>query len=93
MRPPRFRLRTLLVAVAVAGLLLGCARDLGLAACHQMRVMRVGYTSMGLTCWVDSRGVPVTERRSAWHEAMRNTYLRAAALPWLPVPPDPPPPD
>jgi hypothetical protein len=28
-----------------------------------------------------------------WHIHMRDKYLRAAWYPWLPVPPDPPPPE
>src|SRR5207248_5318610 len=94
----RFRLRTLLVALAVVGVVLGLVerrrRFRRLAAYHEMRVAR-GTLSPSVPVWIDGRGEPVTARHSDWHEAMRIKYERAAARPWLPVMPDqpPPPPD
>jgi hypothetical protein len=95
MCPPRFRLRSLLIAVAVAAVAFGLAersrRFRRLAVYHEVRVKWRGATSMGLTAWKDGRGQLVTEQRSDWHDAMRTKYQRAAERPWLPVAPDPPP--
>jgi hypothetical protein len=98
---PRFRLWMLMVAVAVVAMALGGpvvlmrrrADFLRLADHHRVRVQWRGVNGgTGATPWTDSRGQPVTERRSAWHHAMSLKYEHAAERPWLPVPPDPPPP-
>src|SRR5262249_17034295 len=57
MRMPRFRLRTLMVVVAVAGLALGLAdrhrRFRRLAAYHDMHMIHKGYKTLVSTKWYD----------------------------------------
>jgi hypothetical protein len=93
-RPPRFRLRTLLVAVAAVGfslwLMARRERFRGLAAHHRSRASR------GATPHVFIAGRPVCSLptpRGLWHAEVADKFERAAAHPWLPVAPDPPPPE
>src|SRR5262245_48388973 len=98
---PRFRLRTLMIAVMVAAMALyrlhlsRLRRDYqAIAATHVQRgqlfvLTPVMHASRGLTFRVagsDSR------RRQEYHAQLRRKYERAARHPWLPVPPDPPAP-
>jgi len=85
----RFRIRTLMIAVAVAGAALGAwiwierrrTEFIERAAAHQRWVI------------VGCRVVPRWAlRKSDYHEALAGKYRAAARRPWLPVPPDPPPP-
>ena len=112
MRPPRFRLHTLLVAVAVVAVGVSCeamrrrrAALLGRAAvCGGFVAVNraiIGSVSPlqagpGPTAEPVRRAIEATEdrarRRAEFYEALRRKYLRAAARPWLPVAPDPPPP-
>jgi hypothetical protein len=102
MRSPRFRLRTLMAAVAVAGVGLGlwtglhrrARRFQGLAEYHRMR------STAGVSP-LNPRGPTVVNflweetprARASWHSAMADKYTYAARSPWLPVAPDPPPPE
>ena len=143
MRPPRFRVRTLLVAVAVVGVVLGfgieAARLLRLARAYRQRAAR--HARLRVECseltldqvlfspkrrprprtgrpgvdaawggikitvqshepdWLGAYGRPeVTYDERGWarealrHACLEEKYLRAAARPWLPIPPDRPPP-
>lgn len=122
MRVPRFRIRTMMVAVAVLGTALGVlaerrARFLRRAAYHRTQFNPVSFTvaafpgtggpipaasESGLTelvAW-DSQGNELTadqERAhsalNAWNSTLVNKYEHAARYPWLPVEPDPPPPN
>ena len=91
MRPPCFRLRTLLVAVAVVGAVFGV---------EVMRRRRAYYLDRASGHFIAAApytpgyfGDHPDPAKAAFHEAMRRKYERAAARPWLPVAPDPPPPD
>jgi hypothetical protein len=128
MRPPRFRLRTLLVAVAVAAVLMGGTNwalvvidlrrtYLASARFHSQEAARYSRSSSELSrLFRDERTHPFTfdplpgpHRKgesaargdviaayhaayAAYHAALRRKYERAAARPFLPVAPDPPPP-
>ena len=111
MRPPRFRLRTLLIAVAVMGVALGAwgriegrrARMLGLAEEHRSRIVGLSidrdYARLGVSLCDITTGYPLRpvtpgeRRRDRWHFRLYLKYQDAAARPWLPVAPDPPPPE
>jgi hypothetical protein len=106
MTPPRFRLRTLLIAVAVAGIVSGLAalrqrraHFLELAALHERaesepRVISVHFreevpVEERMKVW---RQINASDKRAKYHHLLRVKYECAAARPWLPVAPDPPPP-
>jgi hypothetical protein len=119
MRPPRFRLRTLLVAVAVAAVMLGVivpmvrlrARYSERAAGHggsaqfYLEHARAADQGHGGCMKIGARGsiqeikaayrrvAPKYRRIADYHSLMARKYERASRYPWLPVPPDPPPPD
>lgn len=93
MKVPRFRLRTLMVAVAIAALIAWAGRMLSLSVAYQRRAD---------TYWthlfrVESPGVrggrrPPPTEHDRWASHMTNKYRNAARYPWLVVPPDPPEP-
>src|SRR6187549_3347389 len=89
----RFRLWTLMLAVAVVGALLGYgvqrARYLRLADLHRIQASRAMADTrpQGLAI----RVVRMTPR-AVWHLELARKYERVARYPWLPVPPDPPEP-
>jgi hypothetical protein len=100
MTPPRFRLRTLLVAVAVAATALGAMGMVLRSAAYAARAAR--YDAMAHPDWVKfGDRNPIQEAAYRRHEAeevryylgLKAKYERAAAHPWLPVAPDPPPPE
>ena len=102
MRMPRFRIRTLMVAVAVIALLIGVPFDLArrrraflrLAIEHQAREVAVTYDGYARV-WFDSRGRPLDPRAAKldlWNSQLADKYFRAARYPWLSVEPDPPEP-
>ena len=91
MRPPRFRLRTLLVAVAVAAVVSGVEVMRRRRACYQGRASDHAFAAIPYT--PGYLGDRPDQAKAAFHEAMRVKYERAARCPWLPVPPDPPAPD
>ena len=89
MRPPRFRLRTLMVAVVFAAVALG-----------GFEMLRRRERFLALAAYHASRAVSLTRyysfffpRKLPWHLDMQRKYERAATRPWLPIAPDPPPPD
>ena len=88
MRLPRFRLRTLVVAVAglavavaMASLSIRSAAYSQLAEYHRVEAFRSSYP-----------GALNGPARLARHLELHSKYERAARYPWLPVAPDPPPP-
>lgn len=94
---PRFSLRWLMVAVAVAGVLihterrrqlfLGRVREIELAQyIHEDRNHDEAgtWTGSDLARWL---------RKQSHYDALKVKYERAARYPWLPVVPDPPEPE
>ena len=88
LRPPRMTVRFLLVLVALAGL----AIEAGL----------IGWRAWSYSKRAVDHAVHLKSGRSfihdsselrAWHEKMRRKYVLASTRPWLPVGPDPPPPE
>jgi hypothetical protein len=137
MRPPRFHLRTLLIAVAAVGMVLGCgieavrmsrwagacratAAAYARSALFQQQAVHMARVALALAqrrdcAWrrraaeARSEGEVIelgdrdvrrgrerlasAERRLAWSARLARKYERAARCPWLPVAPDPPPPE
>jgi hypothetical protein len=104
MRVPKFRIRTLMIAVAVLGIAFG-----GLAGLQQMsqrsvtlRALARNHRHRGLVnrltleLLVAQRAAKAdTERyrmRAEYHNALDRKYEYAARHPWLPVSSDPPEP-
>jgi hypothetical protein len=102
MRPPRFRLRTLLIAVAVVSVALGGELMRRRRISHrEQAASHSDAEELSRAYADDARGQPgpIAPQRVAWgevlaayHAAMSRKYERAARYPWLPVAPDPPPP-
>src|SRR5436309_1037307 len=110
MRLARFRLRTMMVAVAVVSIAwVGAIRVLDLLELRDMyrrfehEFGREGMLETAIASVrrlvSDSRRphmlrayVPLRSGRAAYYAALRRKYERAARYPWLPVAPDPPPP-
>lgn len=102
---PRMTARRWLVAVAVVAVLSGItveiAREIELSSEYRRRAADHGLLESG------SRGDvlhgpggmyaqmigPRDPSKAGYHAMMREKYGRAARCPWLPVPPDPPPPE
>lgn len=98
-RAARFTVGRMMIAVAAAAaaVALGMGLEMArrrerfsaLARRHCVKAMEGGSLSM-----YDSREhLRRLEAERARHEAMCRKYRRAAALPWLPVAPDPPGPE
>ncbi len=91
----RFTVRRMMVAVAIAGAVLGVIigrqdRFRKIAAHHRAEFNNV--SRMPMIMFAGSSDDPVMLRLE-WHELMRLKYERAARQPWLPVAPDPPEPN
>src|SRR4051794_20639620 len=95
------------IAVAVVGFILGSVlvRSLlfwRLADYHNSQVVGVEYkivmlkpSRLCVEVWFDTQGSEVSPRqvlKYQWHRHLYYKYSGAAARPWLPVEPDPPPP-
>ena len=114
MRLPRFRLRTLLVAVAVAAAAMEAVLMLQRAAAYRRLAERYAERERmhrDSAALATAEAEDLAERGSAdgaslWRDRaddnaakaarsaeLSRKYRRAAARPWLPVAPDPPPPD
>jgi hypothetical protein len=107
MRRARFRLRTLMLAVAAAALALGAlaeARRLhNLSLKYQRRaqehafsvklVQQLGSPSGFLAQPAGGAAQRIRERTACCCDRMRAKWERAARYPWLPVAPDPAPPE
>ena len=91
----RFHLRTLLAAVAVAGVVLGAAvwgqrlRERSRsyrqhAALHELsRKIAALYTTLSIRT---AEQKAVSKKSAAWHAARRDEYLEAARFPWRNLP-------
>ena len=104
MRVPKFRIRTLMIAVAVLGIAFGglaglqrmaqrSQRLLALARNHRQRGVVNRLTLEGLVAHGAAKAD--TERyrmRAEYHRALNLKYDYAARNPWLPVSSDPPEP-
>jgi hypothetical protein len=100
--------RRRVIAIAVAGLVLGSTlegrrtRFSRLADYHNSQVVGVTLAivmtaprRVCVTQWYDNRGIVVSPQqvlKDEWHRMLATKYRRAAARPWHPVGPDPPPP-
>lgn len=99
---PRFRLRTLMIGVAVVALPLALMvrreQLLGMSRFHRDQMVqtaewwsngkRVSPKALaGMKSWTQL-STPVSQ----WHETLAETYRQAASRPWRPVPPEPPEP-
>lgn len=104
MRAPRFRLRTLMLAVAIVAVALAadvCYRRhaaFGLRAEQCRRGASAAYMSEQAARLRnrfdhDPRTTAAFFQRAEYYEALGAKYQRAARYPWLPVAPDPPPPE
>jgi hypothetical protein len=104
MRVPKFRIRTLMIAVAVLGIAFGglaglqrmaqrSQRLLALARNHRQRGIVNRLTLEGSVAHRAAKAE--TERyrmRTEYHDALKLKYEYAARHPWLPVSSDPPEP-
>jgi hypothetical protein len=106
MRPPRFRIRTLMIATATAGVALGVAVWLHRRAeefrraahYHESQTMAIAIGCLhGWDSVMNQFGEDITRsyrpERDSWHRTLSTKYRYAASHPWLLVPPDPPPPE
>jgi hypothetical protein len=107
MRLPRFRLRVLMIAVAVAGVAIAGVVGLRrrgeslrrMAQGHDLAARRAADALWAPPGWETNPGeggqrsaIPDWERL-AYHNRLKEKYERAARYPWLPVGPDPPEPE
>jgi hypothetical protein len=107
MHMPRYHLRTLLIAVAVAAL--GMGTIAGLVRRRESHLRRAAHhrklsNDASFSAWlIDHRyrwgpseperaEMADYERRDHYHAALQANYECAARYPWLPVEPDPPEP-
>lgn len=109
MRVPRvrFTIRSLMIAVAVVGTVLGVvlerrSRFLRLAEYHRSQIVGAHLVQALMrnrgcvTYWMDANGRTVSSAQPAkdqWHNELSSKYLLAARCPWLPVEGDPPEPE
>jgi len=99
MRVLRFRVRTLLVVVAIVAALMGGdamrrrrARYLWRSEFHTQHAEQIGKFLRTRT-WQDQGDLPYFQRWIEWDAAMARKYRRAASRPWWIVEPDAPQPD
>jgi hypothetical protein len=92
MRVPRFRIRTLMIAVVVVALMLGVARMTWLSIEYRRRALDHGSIRLDMQVPMDARTSDWVRRFHVYHQAMREKWERAARRPWLSVEPDPPEP-
>jgi hypothetical protein len=101
MRFPRFRLRTLMMVVAVIALVMAVLtavtrRSVAFAQASQFHRSQAEL-GRERRCWTDSDGSQylgyVLTARFYHHRALERKYQYAASHPWVPVPPDPSPPE
>jgi hypothetical protein len=90
---PRYRLRTLLILVAVAGLLLGAAAMLRRRRARFLRLSAYHAARSGPDVWYRTTISDVIlwhQEIYGWHDALAAKYRFAADHPWRWAPPDPP---
>jgi hypothetical protein len=98
MRLPRFRLRTLMLAVALAAILMAVVGVLAarhdhfrsMALSHGRQARRLEKLAANAAGKDREKAIL---RRFVWHADLHDKYARAAKRPWLPVVPDPPEPE
>jgi hypothetical protein len=104
---PRFTVRSMMIAVAIVGLLMGASLWIvemrSRSVAYQIRACifmdmdpRAKMGKVGLT--KDGREVNLYDNenrylRWAWTRELAEKYWQLAQRPWLPVEPDPPPPE
>jgi hypothetical protein len=96
MRLPRFRLRTMIIVVAIVGAPMGVLierhrRFHRLASFHAAR----GGEGVWAPTRIRANGSDLVKWRIArevWHYDLADKYREASLKPWLPVAPDPPEP-
>lgn len=116
MRMPRFRIRTLMIMVAVAAVLTGVGIDFRRRVGYRQSMLRRHHeASLPWYCelYADAGGLSdpsdeivspgpgldivlkaeAIDRRSEYHVRMKEKWTHAVRSPWLPVAPDPPPPE
>src|SRR5262245_21410608 len=102
MRLPQFTTRRLMVLVAVVAVSLCGARLWSRSVEYERRAAKHAAAAARLLAWQifpeeDDQGMRQMGehawRLGRYHATLKQTYERAARYPWLPVPPDPPPPD
>src|SRR5690242_6532202 len=96
----RFRLRTLMIAVAVAALLLAAklARERSVVYRERSFVAEcfaraIDFSLAGAEMRGDAIAAAKHREAQRYYLRLAAKYRRAARFPWLPVPPDPPPPE
>jgi hypothetical protein len=96
---PRFRLRSLLIAVVVAAVVLAAGVWGQRSLAYQRRA---AYHRAQLQIWPElpysndqqyREAFEAMLRRRRWHEVMADKYEHAARRPWLTVEPNPPEPE
>jgi hypothetical protein len=95
MRLPTFRVRTLMIAVAA------CAVCLGFLSVQRRRAQFMELSQDHLIAgaealfenWSARSQTPSYSAQVRYHWALAARYEEAASHPWLPVEPDPPPPN
>src|SRR4051812_38931326 len=105
MRLPRFRIRTVMIAVAVAGIGFGSGVSLHrrsvrlqtLADHHGseayvVQIRGANGRDVGELPMLSINDVPINRGLADWHLELRDKYRRAAKRPWLPIQPDSPAP-
>lgn len=101
MHLPRFRLRTLRIAVTVAALALAVYADIERRRAYFQAVVRHHWEMVAANSIIHKTGYQTSYepgpslrncQRAAYHRGLVNKYRQAARRPWLPVAPDPPPP-
>ncbi len=103
---PRFTVRSLMIAVAIAGLLMGASLWVVEMRTRSLAYRSRAYDFLGMSAlWLGKGGVTKDGRwvnlyddenrylRNAWARGLAEKYWQLALRPWLPVEPDPPPPE
>jgi len=106
MHPPRFRLRTLMIGVAFWGVWLGLGImflqkiRIGSLAAHwayaeECSLRDAAWNDEQALKWGEAfrRRAEMMRRRAEYQAALKRKYEAATVRPWLPVAPDPPPPE
>jgi len=92
MRLPRITTRRLMVLVAVAAIFAFGAVMVRKAREYRHAAARHAIKARIIELEAGPATISKDRERAAYHSRMKGKYDRAASRPWLPVPPDPPPP-
>jgi hypothetical protein len=94
MKPPRFRLRTLMLGIVLVAVALWVGLLARRSAAYRAISVKHAWEAASL---VDCVGYPepggIVRRRADHHARLRDKYLRASRRPWLILDDDPPIPD